>query len=82
VTTEGNGVQWADVTTASGTLTIWDGTASGNLTGNITWGRVSTYEGVGGLNAGLTVNVTGLHYSGAKCASINNICNGIGVCYL
>jgi hypothetical protein len=58
----------ANVTTTGGTLAINDG--GGNfLTGNINWVQIYTLNGaIGGLNAGATVNVTGLTYSGSNAA--------------
>ncbi len=52
-------------TTPAATLTINDG--HGFLaTGSIEWVQVSTDQGVGGLNANLTVNLSDLSYSGAN----------------
>jgi hypothetical protein len=47
------------------TFTITDG--GGNLaTANVTWGQVSTYRSIGGLNASLSVNLSSLSYSGSN----------------
>ena len=47
------------------TLVITDG--AGKLaTAHVDWGQVSTYLSSGGLNANLTVNLSGLSYSGSN----------------
>jgi hypothetical protein len=60
ITTVGNH-QSANVT-GGGVLTISDGSA--DLTGNVNWIEVSTTGSIGGVNAALVVNVTGITYSG------------------
>jgi hypothetical protein len=37
-----------------------------NLTGTIDWVEITTLDSVGGINADLTINLTGLAYSGAN----------------
>jgi hypothetical protein len=70
ITGGANGVhQSANVLGPLGALQINDGL--GNLpadflTGNVNWIQVSTDSGVGGVNAGLVVNVTGLSYAGVN----------------
>jgi hypothetical protein len=54
----------ASVTGPLGALVINDGTD--NLTGNVNWVEVATHDFAGVINAGLTVNVTGLIYSGTN----------------
>jgi hypothetical protein len=44
-------------------LQINDGSGF-NLTGNINWGEISTHNYLGGINATLAVNITGLNYDG------------------
>ena len=55
--------QSATVNHPSATLTIDDG-AGYLATAAVAWVDVSTYQGVGGLNANLTVNLSGLSYAG------------------
>lgn len=55
--------QWATVTTPGGNFTINDG-AGFLATGNVTWVKVSTHEKVGGVNANLAVNISGMVYNG------------------
>jgi hypothetical protein len=60
-------IQTANVTTTTGAFAIDDG--SGNLlTGNVNWVQVFTVGAVGGLNAGATINVTGISYAGSNAA--------------
>jgi hypothetical protein len=60
-------IQTANVTTTGGSFAIDDGL--GNLlTGNVNWVQVFTLGVTGGLNAGATINVTDLSYSGANAA--------------
>jgi hypothetical protein len=71
ITTIGT-LQYANVVTPPlGALSINDGL--GNfLTGNVNWLQVETFSAVGGINAALTVNVTGLAYAGAN-ADLNSL---------
>jgi hypothetical protein len=55
--------QFANVLGPLGTLSINDG-AGFNLTGTVNWMQVTTHEFVGGINASLLVNLTGLAYLG------------------
>jgi len=50
--------------TSGGTLHL--GPAGDQLTGTVDWIKVTTMGSIGGINANLTVNVTGLSYSGAN----------------
>jgi hypothetical protein len=62
--------QSATVNPPSATLTINDG--AGHLaTASVAWVDVSTYQGIGGLNANLTVDLSGLSYSGANADLLN-----------
>ena len=65
ITTSGS-EQYATVTTPGGTIAIYDGTHL--LTGNVNWVQVYTLGSEGGLNAGATINITGLTYSGSNTA--------------
>jgi hypothetical protein len=55
----------APVTGPTGALVINDGSGF-NLTGNINWGELSTHNYLGGINATLAVNITGLSYAGTN----------------
>lgn len=55
----------ANVIGGSGTMNINDGSGY-FLTGNVNWMQVETDDSIGGLNALLNVNVTGLAYSGSN----------------
>jgi len=48
-----------------GGLQIKDGSGF-DLTGNINWGEISTHNFLGGINATLAVNITGLSYAGTN----------------
>jgi len=61
ITTSGT-TQTAPVT-GVGTLFLSDG-AGNNLTGNLNWITIQTVQSIGGINAALNVNVTGLAYGG------------------
>lgn len=63
VTTAGQ-IQSATVT-GLGNLFINDG-AGNNLTGTLNWMTIETVQSLGGINAGLAVNITGLAYAGAN----------------
>jgi hypothetical protein len=60
-------VQTANVTTTTGKFAIDDGTGT-LLTGNVDWVQVFTIGATGGLNAGATVNITGMSYAGSNAA--------------
>jgi hypothetical protein len=61
------GLQTANVTTPGGSFAIDDG--SGHLlTGNVNWVQVFTLGATGGLNAGASINITDLSYSGSNAA--------------
>lgn len=62
ITTSGT-TQSATVS-AGGVLHISDG--SSDLTGNVNWIEIATMQSIGGVNASLLVNVTGLSYGGAN----------------
>jgi hypothetical protein len=55
----------ATVTGPTGGLQINDGSGF-DLTGNINWGELSTHNYLGGINATLAVNITGLSYTGSN----------------
>jgi hypothetical protein len=55
--------QMASVIGPLGALVIHDGLGN-DLTGNVDWIKVRTFDSLGGLNALLNVNVTGLAYAG------------------
>ncbi|MGH7976160.1 MAG: PEP-CTERM sorting domain-containing protein [Limisphaerales bacterium] len=61
----GNTVQSANVTGSPGALIIQDGTGF-NLTGNVNWETIQTFDYSGAINAMLTVNVTDLSYAGSN----------------
>ncbi len=60
-----SGIQYATVTTTSGTLTINDG-AGYLATANVDWLQVLTSGGAGYLNVSAAVNLSDLSYSGAN----------------
>ena len=65
ITTPSAGVELANVIGPLGALSINDGV--GNLlTGNVNWIQVETDNSIGGINASLNVNVTGLAYAGTN----------------
>ncbi|MFZ0828696.1 MAG: PEP-CTERM sorting domain-containing protein [Verrucomicrobiia bacterium] len=71
ITTAG-AVQYATVAAPPyGALSINDGLGD-YLTGNVDWLQVETTFSIGGINAALLVNVTGLAYSGAN-ADLNSL---------
>jgi len=72
ITTSGN-TQTAPVT-GLGLLFINDGLGN-NLTGNLSWLNIQTVQSVGGINAALNVNITGLAYSGLN-ADLLAMANG------
>lgn len=57
-----NGSEQTAMITTPGVLTIV--TASGNLTGNLTWGTIRTSGTADNINIEGSINVTGLSYSG------------------
>jgi hypothetical protein len=57
--------QSATITPSSAAIVIKDGLGN-NLTGNINWGQIETYNFAGGINAGLTINLTDLSYVGTN----------------
>ena len=68
ITTVGS-TEYATVSGPLGALSINDGLGvlpKDYLTGSVNWIQVETYFGVGGLNAALTVNISGLAYSGVN----------------
>src|SRR5208282_1444575 len=68
ITTVGSS-EYATVSGPLGALSINDGLGvlpTDYLTGSVNWIQVETYFGVGGLNAALTVNISGLAYSGVN----------------
>ena len=70
-------IQSASVTGPLGGLSINDGL--GNfLTGNVNWVEIDTVNSAGAINAGLTVNVTGLAYGGANVDLQTVVANGPG----
>lgn len=61
-----SGVETANINTSpSAALAIADG-AGHQATADVVWGQIYTYGGAGGFNAGLTVNLSNLSYSGAN----------------
>jgi hypothetical protein len=57
--------QTAQVIGPAGGLQIKDGSGI-DLTGNISWGELSTHNYLGGINSTLEVNITGLSYAGTN----------------
>jgi hypothetical protein len=57
--------QSATVTPSLAAIVIQDGFGN-NLTGNINWGQIETFNYAGGINAGLTINLTDLTYTGTN----------------
>jgi hypothetical protein len=72
VTVNGS-VQTASVS-GTGSLFIRDGSGV-NLTGTINWVAIQTINSIGGVNADLTVNLTGMSYSGLN-ADLLTLANG------
>jgi len=60
--------------TGLGSLFLNDG-AGNNLTGNLNWITIETVQSLGGINAALSVNVTGLAYTGIN-ADLLALANG------
>jgi len=56
--------QSAAVTGPLGALVI--SSSSGNLTGEVNWAQIETFDSSGALNAALVVNVTDLSYAGSN----------------
>jgi len=77
ITTSGP-VQTANVTTPTGSFTINDG--SGHLaTGSVNWVQVDTvFSATGGVNAGATVNITGMTYAGLNSDLLALVAGGNG----
>jgi hypothetical protein len=75
VTTVGN-VQSASVTTG-GTLYIQDA-SNVDLSGNLTWGTIKTVDNAGSINSTVSVNITGISYSGlnSDLIALKNGVNG------
>lgn len=72
-----SGNQSAPITTPpSTTITISDG-VGGMLTGNLTWGTITTFgaNSIGGISDQLNVNVTGLAYSGSAQSLLQEFAN-------
>ncbi len=67
--------QIATVSGAPGALVINDGSGF-NLTGNVNWGQISTHDFAGAINAALSVNITGLSYSGSNPDLLTFISSG------
>jgi hypothetical protein len=61
----GNTFQSANVTGPLGALVIQDGSGF-NLTGNVNWETIQTFDYSGGINAMLMVNVSNLTYAGSN----------------
>jgi hypothetical protein len=60
--------------TGLGSLFLNDG-AGNNLTGNLNWITIETFQSLGGINAALAVNVTSLAYTGIN-ADLLALANG------
>jgi len=58
-----SGLTQTAAVTGLGTLFLNDGLGN-NLTGNLNWMTIETVQSLGGINAALNVNVTGLTYGG------------------
>jgi PEP-CTERM motif len=68
ITISGSGpsqVQSATVLGPLGTLVINNGPLD-NLTGTVNWINIATFFGVGGLNAAVNINLSGVSYSGSN----------------
>jgi hypothetical protein len=76
ITTVGS-EQSATVTGPTGQLVIQDGSGF-DLTGNIDWLQISTFNSSGAINADLVVNVTGLNYAGSNPDLLTLVANGPG----
>jgi len=63
--TSSGGQESATVTGPLASMVIADGFGN-NLTGTINWVEITTLDSAGGINADLTINLTGLAYSGAN----------------
>jgi len=63
--TSSGGQESATVTGPLASLVIADGLGN-NLTGTINWVEITTLDSAGGINADLTINLTGLAYAGAN----------------
>ena len=63
-------VQTATVNPTLAVLTIDDG-AGYTATADVTWGVLSTYLGLGAINANVTINLSNLSYSGANVDLLN-----------
>jgi len=61
--TSAAGEESATVTGPLAGLVIADGLGN-NLTGNVNWVEISTFDFAGGINASLTINLTDLAYAG------------------
>jgi hypothetical protein len=61
--TSSGGQESATVTGPLASLVIADGLGN-NLTGTINWVEITTLDSAGGINADLTINLTGLAYAG------------------
>ena len=70
-------VQTANVLGPLGGLSIYDGLGD-YLTGNVNWVQIDTVNSIGGINASLNVNVTGLAYSGGNADLATVVANGPG----
>jgi hypothetical protein len=66
----------ATVTGPLSALVINDG--SGNLTGTIDWVQIATHDFGGVINAGVTINVTGLAYAGTNADLLTLLADGSG----
>lgn len=66
------GVQSATVTTTGGHFYIWSGNGTPHmlLSGDLSWVDVLTWNKLGGLNASLQINVTGLNVTSDGLASL------------
>ena len=70
-------IQSATVLGPLGALSINDGLGN-YLTGNVNWVEIDTVNSAGAINAGLTVNVTGLAYTGLNVDLNTLVANGPG----
>jgi hypothetical protein len=75
VTTSGN-LQTAPVSGAA-TLFLNDG-AGFDMTGNLNWVSIHTFNSAGGINAALALNVTGLTYTGLNADLLTLAATGNG----